>query len=296
MVQIFPSWMDELGYPGVELEGIDFRLHDDPRAYRKVVERIRADNDIVGALITTHKIDLLAAARDLFDDLDPYAQQCGEVSAIAKHDGRCQGFATDPVAARLTLDYMLQPGHFARRGKGRSNVLCFGAGGAATAIALCLIDRPQSADRPAHFVVVDRLQSRLDKLAHMVGELSTDITFEFIHNDAATANDTLLAESGAGSLVINATGMGKDIPGSPITDLARFPQESLAWELNYRGALDFLQQARAQPDHLAIRAQDGWRYFLHGWTGVISKVFARTIKPETFDRLEALALVGRSKS
>ena len=48
------------------------------------------------------------------------------------------------------------------------------------------------------------------------------------------------------SLVINATGMGKDLPGSPITDRGLFPMRGIAWELNYRGELQFLHQALAQ--------------------------------------------------
>ena len=48
------------------------------------------------------------------------------------------------------------------------------------------------------------------------------------------------------SLVINATGLGKDVPGSPITDAGLFPQQGIAWDLNYRGDLVFLDQARRQ--------------------------------------------------
>ena len=48
------------------------------------------------------------------------------------------------------------------------------------------------------------------------------------------------------SLVVNATGMGKDRPGSPLRAGAAFPERSAVWELNYRGELEFLRQARAQ--------------------------------------------------
>ena len=57
-------------------------------------------------------------------------------------------------------------------------------------------------------------------------------------------NDAVLAGLGAGALVVNATGLGKDGPGSPLTDRARFPVDAVAWDLNYRGDLVFLQQAR----------------------------------------------------
>jgi hypothetical protein len=34
------------------------------------------------------------------------------------------------------------------------------------------------------------------------------------------------------SIAINSTGMGKDIPSSPIIDDGLFPMKSLAWEFN----------------------------------------------------------------
>ena len=67
----------------------------------------------------------------------------------------------------------------------------------------------------------------------------TDIAFEYICNQDAARNDAIMAALPAGSIVINATGMGKDRPGSPITDAGLFPVRGIAWEFNYRGELDF---------------------------------------------------------
>ncbi len=75
-----------------------------------------------------------------------------------------------------------------------------------------------------------------------------------------------------GSLVVNATGMGKDLPGSPITNDGVFPLQGIAWELNYRGELLFLHQALAQHATRQLTVEDGWLYFLHGWTEVIAQV------------------------
>lgn len=76
-----------------------------------------------------------------------------------------------------------------------------------------------------------------------------------------------------GSLVINATGLGKDAPGSPLTFAGDFPQRAIVWELNYRGDLVFLDQAKAQKDAKNLQIEDGWTYFIHGWTQVIAEVF-----------------------
>jgi shikimate 5-dehydrogenase len=66
----FPRWAAQLRLADARLEGIDLPLHAPREAYRRVVSRIAADRLSRGALITTHKIDLYNACRDLFDEID----------------------------------------------------------------------------------------------------------------------------------------------------------------------------------------------------------------------------------
>jgi shikimate 5-dehydrogenase len=73
-----------------------------------------------------------------------------------------------------------------------------------------------------------------------------------------------------GSIVINATGMGKDIPGSPVSDQGLFSKNGNAWEFDYRGQLDFMYKALRQADSRNVFVEDGWVDFLHGWTQVIA--------------------------
>lgn len=73
--------------------------------------------------------------------------------------------------------------------------------------------------------------------------------------------------------------MGKDRPDSPLTDAAVFPRGSVIWELNYRGDLLFLRQAQAQAAARHLAVHDGWFYFIHGWSGVIARVFDLTLTP-----------------
>ena len=80
------------------------------------------------------------------------------------------------------------------------------------------------------------------------------------------------------SLIVNATGLGKDRPGSSLTDACNFPKNSLVWELNYRGDLRFMHQALEQKDEKNLYVEDGWIYFIHGWTLVIAEVFDMDIK------------------
>ena len=298
IIKVFPLWMQALGHPEVVIEGVDLVLHDAPERYRHAVSQIKHDPLSVGALVTTHKIDLLDAARDMFDVLGPHAQTCDEVSCIVKEGDNLEGYAIDPIAGGLSLDAVLgggysascgcvaSDGYFARTG---GEVLCFGAGGAATAIALHLIDKKAPGDRPKRFVVVNRSPGRLEKLRKMVQRLGTDIVFEMVCNQDPRQNDALMAGLPEGSVVINATGMGKDRPGSPITGDGRFPRYGVAWELNYRGELGFLHQALAQKAHQPLVVEDGWLYFLHGWTQAISRVLHIEIDRATFDRLGEIA-------
>jgi shikimate dehydrogenase len=240
---------------------------------------------VIGALVTSHKIDLLDASRDLFDGFDRHAALCGEVSCIAKRNGRLLGTATDPVAGSRSLYEILGAGYF---GRTDGKVLCLGAGGAGTALALALIDHPDPADRPRRFTAVDINRSRLERLRVLLEHSESDIEFGFVHNTTPTQIDDLLSTLPPYSVIINATGLGKDRPGSPLTDAAIFPIGAIAWELNYRGDLDFLRQAQRQRDERRLCVEDGWRYFLHGWLGVIAVVLDITISDEAFQRCAAV--------
>ena len=137
--------------------------------------------------------------------------------------------------------------------------------------------------------VVNRSAGRLDCLQEMVAGLHTDIEFEYHCNVLPDVNDELMGQLPPASLVINATGMGKDLPGSPITDRGLFPIGGIAWELNYRGELRFLHQALAQRETRQLRVEGIWLYFLHGWTQVIAEVLKVRIDRPLFQRLVVVA-------
>jgi shikimate 5-dehydrogenase len=169
-------------------------------------------------------------------------------------------------------------------------VLCIGAGGSGTAISVYLMTRPDPLDRPARILMVGRSRGSLDELRKVHGRLgATSVEVEYVENADPQVNDRLMAGLLPGSVVINATGMGKDIPGSPITDSGVFPEDGVVWELNYRGELDFLHQARRQQDDRNLTVEDGWLYFLHGWSEVVSEVFHVEITGERFRALRAEA-------
>ncbi len=292
IMKVFPLWMKILGREEVVMEGVDCKIHDDPQVYRNAVAQIKYDPHSLGSLVTTHKIDLLNAARDMFDFLDPYAQITGEVSSISKLDGRLEGHAKDPITSGASLDAIIASGYFA---KSHGNVLCFGAGGSGVATLLHLINKKDKADRPDKFTFVNRSLGRLDHAREMVGGLYTDIEIEYICNSDPLVNDKIMEKFPPFSIIINATGMGKDTPGSPITWNGVFPLNSIAWEFNYRGELDFLHQSLAQVDSRKVKVEDGWLYFVHGWTQVVAQVLHFDLTPDLFDRMNLAASTVRGK-
>jgi shikimate 5-dehydrogenase len=286
IMEIFPLWAKALGRPDIVIEGIDHKLHDMTEAYRQTVAQMKFDPNSLGALVTTHKVDIFDKARDMFDYLDPSALMTGEISSISKRDGKLEGHAKDPITAGLSLDAVIGKNYFHRTG---GHVLCFGAGGSGAAISLHLINKKNPGDRPTRFVIVNRSQPRLDIIRCMVDRLGTDIAFDLICNEDPKVNDFIMKQLPEGSIVINATGMGKDRPGSPVTDSGLFPRKGIAWEINYRGDLDFWHQAMGQKREREVTIEDGWLYFLYGWIEHISQVLHVDIDQATFNKLAKLA-------
>lgn len=289
IMRLFPLWTGALGLQA-QLIGVDLPLHAPPEQYRQAVAQIKYDPLSLGALVTTHKIDLLHATSNLFDGLDRYAQLWREVSCIAKRDDQLLGYARDPLTSGLALQAMLEPGYWGRSG---AHVLCLGAGGSGTAITINMLSQPNDDERPQRLVIVSRNQPALDRLRSIVRRLPAPIAIDYVLNEDPQKNDWLMAALPEGSLVINATGMGKDRPGSPITGEGVFPMHAIAWELNYRGKLDFLHQAEAQMKLRDLRVYDGWRYFIISWVDHIAQVFNLKVTPEQFEQLAAQAMMIR---
>jgi shikimate 5-dehydrogenase len=284
IMKVFPLWADKLRLPSRTLRGHDVPLGAPDDTYRDLVCRIRDDPTHLGALVTTHKIRVYDACRDLFDELDGSSRELGEISAISKRDGRLRGAAKDPVTAGLALRDFLADDWFTRTG---GEAVCLGAGGAGTAISIQLARRT---DRCRRVIVTDVDPGRLAHLRAVqeAAGLATD-TFRYVHTETSEQAGALVAGAAPGSLVVNATGLGKDRPGSPIPPGTAFPRSAAVWEINYRGELSFLRAAERQRTDRALTIVDGWRYFIHGWSQVIAEVFDLEMPRATVERLAVLA-------
>lgn len=288
IMTIFPRWAEILELPTRTLIGHDLPMDASPADYRALVEQIRDDPAHFGALVTTHKMGLFEAASDLFDGLDAFSTLCGEVSSISKRDGALLGSAKDPITAGLAASEFLPPAHFATTG---AHVLILGAGGAGTALSWYLSERD---DRPASIVVTDTSTTRLEHLRDVHERHGTppDLIRFVLASDPQVTRD-LLAALPDSSLVVNASGLGKDRPGSPVPEGAPFPRGAFVWEFNYRGSLEFLAQAREQEAASDLVVVDGWRYFIHGWSQVIADVFDVDLTEKLVERLADAAADAR---
>jgi shikimate dehydrogenase len=251
--KLFPKIADLAGVPDAVLTGINIPVNGSPQLYVDTMRRIREDSECWGALVTTHKVNLCRYAGELFDAFDQDARLLGEVSCIVKREAKVTGIAVDPIASMLAYEDLGSP---------RGDVLIFGAGGAAAAIAVALRRR----DPERRIVMTDVSEERL---AHVQKLAGAEVY-------AASRNTEVLGRMLPGSFIVNATGMGKDVPGSPVDASAVWPAGCIAWDLNYRGDLKFLKYAKAG----GALVHNGWDYFLHGWTQIMSRVYGFPMTPE----------------
>ncbi len=290
IMKVFPKWMEALGVDLV-IKGIDLPIHAEPEKYREAVAFIKGDPRSRGALVTTHKIDLYEAAKDLFDYLDPYATAFSELSSISKsQDGRLlRGHAKDPITCGMAMEEFIPRDYWKEHPE--AGVMIMGAGGSAISMCDYFLREQFRGNQPRSITVCNRSQPRLDSLKAICDKLNQENRVKMAYHltPGSGDNDRVLETMPAGSLIVNATGLGKDRPGSPILNGAQFPARAMVWEINYRGSLEFLHQAKKQEAARKLKIEDGWMYFIYGWTQVIAEVIHQDILGETLYRLSEIA-------
>jgi shikimate 5-dehydrogenase len=285
IMRVFPKWAEALGLDAA-IRGIDLPLHAPAEDYRRVTGFLKEDPLSLGALVTTHKLDLYRACRDMFNRIDPYAEKLEEVSSLSKQDGAFCAHAKDPISSGLALESFVPPDFWTTHG---GEVLLLGAGGSSLAMSLYFSQERFGNNVPRRITIANRSEPRLVSAKAALDGLNKKIEYRFLHCPGPAENDKLVAALPPYSLVVNATGLGKDAPGSPTTGAVSYPENSLVWEINYRGDLLFKSQAEAQKTTKNLHVEDGWNYFIHGWTQVIAEVFHITIGRPMLERLSAIA-------
>jgi shikimate 5-dehydrogenase len=273
---VFSRWAAELGQPWV-LRGIDLPAGTPPATFRNLVSAMRRNPAAHGAVVTAHKLRLYRACAQDLQRRDRLTDITREINALAT-GATFAGYARDALSLAHVLPTLIRA---TGAGTPRDlHVLCLGAGGAATALLLALhLDtdpdrdaggspRPRE-DPPASVTFVDVEPGALADLRSVADRAGIGTSrLSFIRVRAPADNDALVASLPSPAVVINATGLGKDAPGSPVTDRARFGPATLAWDLNYRGDLTYLRQAAAS----GAGTMDGWGYFVAGWAGGLTAI------------------------
>jgi len=284
IIKIFPAWAKALNLGDIEIKGIDVEIHAPAEEYRSIVRFIKEDPLSLGALVTTHKIDMYDACEDMFDYLDPYALTFGELSSISKDGKKLLGHAKDPISSGLAMDEFIPANHWI----GNDKYACIlGAGGSALAIAAYLAHEKWGENIPRRINFVNRSAPRLAESVKRLSTIRVPLSFHLC--PSIDLNDRIVRNMPEGSMVVNATGLGKDKPGSPLTDDCVFPKNALVWEINYRGSLEFMHQAIKQQRERNLIIEDGWSYFIHGWTEVIAEVFHIDISKDSLQKCRELA-------
>jgi len=285
IMNVFPKWAQTLALEAV-IKGIDLPLHAQDEDYRKVTDFIKNDPLSLGALVTTHKLDLFRACRDMFDYVDPYAEKLAEVSSLSKKDGAFCAHAKDPISSGMALEDFVPRFFWTDHG---GEVLLLGAGGSSLAMSLYFSREEAGNDRPKRITIANRSEARLVSAKASLADCEKSTEFRYVHSPSPADNNKLVADLPPYSLVVNATGLGKDAPGSPVTNAVSYSEHSLVWEINYRGDLLFMRQALAQKNAKNLHVEDGWNYFIYGWTQVIQEVFHIAINARQLEELSRIA-------
>jgi shikimate 5-dehydrogenase len=253
--KMFPYWIHSIGRQA-SLVGVDLMLESSCESYQKFLKSIRLDERCLGAQITSHKVRVYDCAGSELDEVDRDARNLGEIGAIAVSEGRLTGFSPDMLALSGELSVMLTEDN---PWPSPREVIILGGGGAGRAIALScaklgrsMISKITITELSA--VVRADLETRLTSLIVDRGGPELEIR-------DGRENDAAVAAGSPGSLIANATGRGKDSVGSPLSPAALLPVRSIAWDLNYRGDLDFLRFARVQAQERGLHVVDGWSIF-----------------------------------
>lgn len=211
IMKMFPIWAKELGLDA-EIKGIDLPIHAPAEDYRAVVQFFRDDPLSLGALVTTHKIDMYNAAKDMFDYLDPYAQRFGELSSISKLDGQLRAHAKDPISSGLALDAFVPEGHWLKTG---AEVCIIGAGGSALSISAYLGNEERHGkDLPSRIHLNNRSAPRLAEGVRILEYLNVPMSYHLCKTPEL--NDRIVEALPAGSLVIDGNKLPEIVPSTTV--------------------------------------------------------------------------------
>ena len=236
---------------------------------------------VVGGLVTSHKSALYSGAREEFDLLEPVTGLLSEIGVVFKRGGELCGGVSDIKSGGLALDRVISASAWPN---GDRVAVVLGAGGAGLAAVWNLAIR--RIGDPQRVVLVEEDDERRAQARQLLGSWPSGVPVHLVAPDNSVS-ETIRA--GKGPLIVNATGMGKDRPGSPYPDDFEFPLGSTYWDFNYRGEQQLLKVAIAQSGIRRLSVFDGFDYFASGWSAVMTRVAGVEWTPELFREFRSIA-------
>lgn len=262
---LFGKWCQAIAVEA-RMVGVDIPIGASKEVYERFSGEYLCLEHVIGGLVTSHKAALFEHCRSWFSHLTRDAESLEEIGAIYQQGGSWAADAPDVRASGVVVSKLLSTSQW--RG-GAKHVVIFGAGGAGLALSVALASLDE---RPSEIVLTECWADRARTVQRILRHRNLD---HFIELLPAERNQELLDNRPSGTLFVNASGLGKDMPGSPVLSFRNIAKNSIAWDFNYRGDLLFLKQAYAEVGAKSLVVEDGWRYFFSGWAHVVCKVFGK---------------------
>ncbi|WP_127143761.1 shikimate dehydrogenase [Pelagibacterium montanilacus] len=256
-------WLDALGIEGSSYEAIDVA----PGDLEGFIARLREGAFAGGNVTIPHKEAVLA----LCDDLDPLARRIGAVNTLVATSGRVMGHNTDCPGFLANLDTGA-PGW----SQGLERAIVLGAGGAARAIIVALIERGVP-----EIVILNRSPDRAHGLARELGAGRQGVAA-----DGLEAYESLAPGTG---LLVNTTAIGMGGSRFDALDPARLGQDAVVNDIVYTPLETELLQAAHRAGK---RTVDGLGMLLHQAVPGFAAWFGQTPQVTPALRDAVLAAMG----
>ena len=281
--KVYSRWACALGLPPI-LRTVSLPVGTAASAYRECVAGLSNDQNVLGVVITSHKTAIVDTAHDLIGGFTELAGRLREAGVLVRRQGALTADAPDVASSRRAVGILLSD---ARWAAGDGDVIIFGAGGAGRALAYAL-SRDATALGVRSITLADCVIGKAAAVANACASARLQIPVRAV-DSTPRQNGTLLARSAAGTLIVNATGLGKDAPGSPVDDSVAFPSRAIVWDFNYRGERRFLRHARTSYAHRDLRVEDGRNYFVAAWTEALARIAGSTPTDELYELFDVHA-------
>ena len=241
-----------------------------PEGLGELVSSLRAGPRIGANVTIPHK----QAVRACLDALDPAAERIGAVNTIAREGDRLIGYNTDAAGFLRSL---VEVGGFDPKG---AEVLLLGAGGAARAVAVALLD-----GGAARITLTNRTAPRARELADQLAGLGRVTVVDWEGEERAAA-------ARSADLIVNATALG--MAHGPAPDASPLAADAIragvvVYDLVYVPARTPLLDLAARQ---GARVIEGLPMLIYQGAIAFERWFARPAPIEVMTRAAEAALRG----